>query len=118
MNSPAQAILWQIYWRARWGFAAAAAVLLAAIALVHSLQNDWKINMGDDAVPAVGWVAGVCGLFVNVVVMVAFSMSGSDAKDLTFSKHMFVLPARTSTLVAWPMLSGCLTVAAVWLVNA
>jgi len=45
-------------------------------------------------------------------------MSGADARNLTFTKHMFVLPARTRTLVAWPMFSGCLIVALVWLINA
>ena len=31
---------------------------------------------------------------------------------------MFILPVRTRTLVFWPMASGCLTVAVVWLINA
>jgi hypothetical protein len=119
MNSPAQAILWQIYWRARWGFAVAAAFLLLAVMLTSLLPNYWTIqvdSLGDT--PVFGWFFGVCGLYVNFTLMAAFGMSGADARNLTFTKHMFVLPVRTSTLVAWPMFSGCLTVAIVWVINA
>jgi hypothetical protein len=118
MYSPAQAILWQISWRARWGLFAAAAFLLLAILLSHLLPKHWTIQFDVSPVPAVGWFLGVSSVFVNIMLVAVFSMSGADARDLTFSKHMFVLPVRTSTLVAWPMLSGCLTVAAVWLLNA
>src|SRR6185369_719789 len=121
MNSPAQAILWQIYWRARWGVAAAAAYLLLAVTLTHLLPTRWTVHtdgMNMDEVPAVGWFFGISCLYVNFALMGAFSMSGGDARDLTFGKHVFVLPVRNSTLVVWPMLSGCLTVAVFWLTNA
>jgi len=118
MHSPGQAILWQISWRSRWGLLAAAAFLLVAILLAHLLPTHWKIQLGDDERPAVGWFLGVSSLFVNLILVTAFLMNGSDSKDLTFVRHMFVLPVRTRTLVAWPMASGCLTVAAVWLINA
>ncbi|HZN36638.1 MAG TPA: hypothetical protein VFB80_22565 [Pirellulaceae bacterium] len=118
MTSPGQAILWQIYWRARWGLAAAAAFLLLAVALTHLLPRHWTIQMDEMDVSAVGWFFGVSCLFANFIVMAAFSMSSADARNLTFTKHMFVLPVRTGTLVAWPMFSGCLTVAVIWLINA
>src|SRR4029453_13483360 len=69
-------------------------------------------------VPAVGWFLGVSCLFLNVMLMASFAMNGTDARDLVFVKHLFVLPVQTSTLVGWPMFSGCLTVSAVWLINA
>jgi hypothetical protein len=118
MNSPAQAILWQIFGRFRWGFAAAGAFLLLAIALSHTLPSHWKIYLGDDEVPAVGWFFGVSCLFVNVMLIAPFSMTGDDTRNFMFARHMFVLPQRTSSLVAWPLISGCLTVAAFWLLNA
>src|SRR5262245_48190109 len=118
MNSPAQAILWQIYWRSRWGFAAAAAYLLVGVTLTHWLPRHWTIRFDDMDVPAVAWFFGISCVWMNMIVMAAFSMSGTDARSLTFVSHMYVLPVRTSTLVAWPMLSGCLTVAFVWLINA
>lgn len=119
MQSPAQAILWQIYWRARWGFAAAAAFLLLAVTLTNLLPKYWTIQvdpLGDT--PVFGWFFGVCGLYANFILMAAFSMSAADARNLTFTNHMFVLPVRTSRLVAWPMFSGCLTVAVFWLIIA
>ena len=119
MNSPGQAILWQIYWRARWGFAAAAAFLLLGVTLTHLLPRYWTLQVDSlENVSAFGWFFGVCGLYANFILMAAFSMSATDARNLTFSNHMFVLPVRTSTLVAWPMFSGCLTVAVFWLIDA
>jgi len=119
MNSPAQAILWQIYWRARWGFAAAAAFLLLAVTLTNLLPRYWTIQVDSlENVSAFGWFFGVCGLYANFILMAAFSMSASDARNLTFTNHMFVLPVHTRRLVAWPMFSGCLTVAVFWLIVA
>jgi hypothetical protein len=118
VHSPGQAILWQILWRFRWGFVSAVVFLLAAVALSHVLPRHWTIYLGDDAVPAVGWFLGVSCLFVNVLLIVAFSMSGAESRNFTFDKYPFVLPVRTRALVAWPLISGCLIVAGVWLINA
>jgi hypothetical protein len=118
MHTPAQAILWQIFWRSRWGFASAGAFLLVAIALSHLLPTHWTVRLGDDEVPAVGWFVGMSCLFANVMLIPAFSMSGVDARNFTFAGHMLILPMRTSGLVAWPLVSGCLIVAAFWVVNA
>ena len=118
LRGPAQAILWQIFGRFRWGFASAGAFLLLAIALSHTLPSTWKIHLGDDEVPAVGWFFGVSCLFVNVMLIAPFSMTGDDTRNFMFARRMFVLPQRTSALVAWPMISGCITVAAFWLLNA
>jgi hypothetical protein len=118
MYAPAQAILWQIFWRSRFGFAASAGFLLLGITLGHLVPTHWTIVFDSKQIPAVGWFFGVSCLWVNFILIAAFSMSGADARNLTFTNHMFVLPVRTRTLVAWPMLSGCLTVAVFWLVNA
>ena len=117
MHSPTQAILWQIFWPVRWQFVAAGAFLLMSIALSHTLPR-WTISLGDGELPAVGWFLGVSCLFVNILLIPAFSMTGDDTKNLTFARHLFALPVRTSTLVAWPLLCGCLIVAVVWLINA
>jgi hypothetical protein len=115
MHSPARAIVRQITRRFRWLFGAAAAFLVLASVLSHLLPTCWKIQLGNDTVPAVAYVMGAGSLFVNFMLATAFTMSGADSRDLTFSRHMFVLPVRTRTLVAWPMISGCATVAALWL---
>jgi hypothetical protein len=118
MYSPAQAILWQIFGRYRWGFMSAGAFLLAAIVLTRMLPQHWTIHLQDAPMPAIGWFFGVSCMFVNVLLIVPFSMSGADTKNYAFARHMFVLPVRTGALVAWPLISGCLTVAAFWLINA
>ena len=118
MQSPGQAILWQIYWRSRWGFLAAGAFLLLAVTLSNLLPTHWTILFEDNELPAVGWLFGVTCLFINVLLIAPFSMSGEDTRNFTFAKHMFVLPVPTSALVAWPLISGCLLVAAVWWINA
>src|SRR5262245_33060725 len=118
MNSPAQAILWQIYWRARWGFAAAVAFLVLGVVLTQLLPRHWTIRFDELDVPAVAWFCGVSCVWMNFIVMAAFSMSGADVRNLTFVCHIYVLPVRTSTLVAWPIISGCLSVMLFWLIDA
>ena len=61
--------------------------------------------------PAVSWYLGMPCVFVAILLVAVFSMTGNDATDSGFTRHMFVLPVRTTTLVAWPMFSGCLAVA-------
>src|SRR4051794_36630052 len=110
MYSPGRAILWQIVWRSRWGLLPAAAYLLLAVVLSHTLPAsvlDLPMRFGDEELPAVGWYLGMPTIFINILLVAVFGMAGIDSKDSGFTKHMFVLPVRTSTLVAWPMLSGC-----------
>jgi hypothetical protein len=118
MHTPGQAILWQIAWRPRWALAAAGLYLLGAIVLIHVLPKNLTIQLGDESVPAVAWFLGMPGLLTSIMLIAAFSMSGHDIKDSGFTTHMFVLPIRVRTLVAWPMFSGCITVAGVWLITA
>lgn len=118
LTSPGQAILWQIAWRARWGLLPALVYLLTAIVLSHVLPQNLSIQLGGDSVPAVGWFLGMPGLFTNILLVAAFTMAGTDVADTGFTKHMFVLPVRTRTLVAWPMFSGCVAVAGLWLITA
>jgi hypothetical protein len=118
MRSPGRAILWQISWRSRWGLVAGATYLLLAIVLSHVVPKNLNIPIGDGQMPAVGWFLGLPSVFVNIMLVAVFSMSGHDLKESGFTRHMFVLPIPTRTLVAWPMFTGYLTVIAVWLVTA
>ena len=118
LTSPGQAILWQLVWRARWGLLPAAVYMLTAIVLSHVLPQNLKIQFEGEEVPAVGWFLGMPGLLLNILLVAAFTMSGQDVRDSGFTTHMFVLPVRTRTLVAWPMFSGCVVVAGVWLITA
>ena len=56
--SPVMAILWQIYWRNRWGFAAALAYLLMAIATSHWLTPYARTHWGEAAVTMIGLYLG------------------------------------------------------------
>jgi hypothetical protein len=118
MHSPAQAILWQIFWRYRWGFIAAGAFLALAVLLSHLLPTHQKIHIGNFEVPAAGWFLGISCFYMNVMLVAPFSMHGGDSRQFDFARHLFVRPVRSTALVAWPMLSGGLVVAGVWLVIA
>jgi hypothetical protein len=118
MRTHGQAILWQISWRWRWGLLAAAAYLLTASVLSHLLPKTLNIRFGDEPMPAVAWFLGVPSIYVNIMLVAVFSISGRDLRESGFTTHMFVLPVRTRTLVAWPMFTGCLTVMLVWLIIA
>jgi hypothetical protein len=118
MRTPGQAILWQISWRWRWGLFAAGAYLLVAITLSHVVPKNLSIQIGDKPLPAVGWFLGLPSIYINIMLLAVFSMSGHDLRESGFTTHMFILPVRTRTLVAWPMFIGCLTVMTVWLATA
>src|SRR5262249_28352902 len=118
MRSPAHAILWQVSWRWRWGCLAAAAYLVLAIILSHVLPKNLRIQIGDQSLPAVAWFLGMPSVYINIMPVAVFSMSGRDLRDSGFTTHMFILPVRTRMLVAWPMFTGCLTVTTVWLITA
>src|SRR5688572_28160979 len=118
MNTPAQAMPWYITWRSRWGLLAIVAYLLLAVTLVHTLPASLNIGVGDNNVPAVSWYLGMPCVFIMILLVAVFSMTGNDAADSGLTRHMFVLTVRTTTLVAWPMFSGCLAVAALWWITA
>lgn len=118
MRSPGQAILWQIVWRSRFGLLAAGSYLVAAILLTRVLPHDLTLSVGDQTVPAVGWFLGMPAVLINILLVAVFSMSGADLQDSAFASHMFTLPVRTRTLVAWPMVVGCFALMAVWWITA
>lgn len=122
MHSPAFAILGQVAWRFRWGHAAALSYFLIAIALSGLLSSNLRIfpgsNLGgDEGLPAVGYWLGMPSLLVIVYAVSIFTNAGPSVES-GFATHLFVLPMRTSTLVAWLMGGGCLVVAAIWLLTA
>jgi hypothetical protein len=64
-------------------------------------------------------IFGTLGLSSVVAhVLTAFTLGPSDlgARGSGFPKSMMVLPLRTRSLVAWPMLYGATTIALLWLV--
>src|SRR4051812_23481340 len=90
--APVSAILWQIYWRNRWGFAAAAVYLLAAIATSHWLTPYARAHWGEAAVTMIGLYLGAPCAMIIVLVIAAFCMTGFRAGETVPPTHMLVLP--------------------------
>src|SRR5687768_16176645 len=117
--TPGLAMMWQICRRFRWQLLGAAGYMALAIATVHVLPSHWKLATPQgDEVPVVAHFVGVSTLFVQILLVAAFAMTGNDAQTSGFTKHMFVLPVNTWALVTWPMVTGCLAAAGTYLVSA
>jgi len=119
MTSPAQAVLWQFWWRNRWGFVLGAAYLLAAGTIIRLLPPELRAMsfQGIDRPLIAEWLGFPC-VFLLMHVLAVFTTSEGGLKDSGFSSHTFILPVKTRTLVAVPMVAGCLTMTAVWMATA
>jgi hypothetical protein len=119
MHSPAQAILWQISWRNRWVLSVSGAYFLLAIFLSHVLPANLYLQFGEDGGSVIlGFFLGIPFCWMITLLAATFSLSGTEVKESGFTPQMRVLPVRTSTLVAWPMMGGCLAVMVAWWVAA
>ncbi len=115
MRSPALALTWQVWWRQRWLWAAAAVYVLTLAVVCHALPvGEVASLVGLVGLIPLGWVA-ILGLG-----FLALLATGSDltAKNSGFPSWMFTLPVRTRTLVGWVMLNGTGALLAAWLVVA
>ncbi len=116
MNSPAQAIWWQMWHQHRWFVAAELAYLLLAAAVVHLLPALFRrASLDATEIPlAVQHLCLPVGLII-VHWIAIFQLTNTDSKQIGFPAHMFVLPVRSRALVACPMFVGCLAMACLWL---
>jgi len=113
--SPAQAVLWQFWWRNRLGFALGVAYLLAAATVIRLVPPELRaMSLGDGDRPLVADWLGMPCVFVLMHVLAVFCTSEGGLKESGFSQHTFVLPVTSRTLVAMPMIAGCVTMAASW----
>jgi hypothetical protein len=99
------------YQRHRQGLWILLLLLLGLAAIVHS---PWKDAVG---VPNIGAATGItlfCGIlyFMGAAVNVDAEPASADS---SYPSYLFLLPARTTDLVFWPMLFGAGSVAAVWI---
>lgn len=116
MNSAAQAIAWQMWHQHRWFVAAELAYLLLAAVVSPLLPAILsRTPLGVEEVPTAA--QHLCLPFGLIIVhwVAIFQITSTDLKRIGFPKHMFVLPVRTQTLVAWPMLCGSAAMAGLWL---
>ena len=104
MNSPAQAIAWEIWRKFRWVFCCCAAVIPIA-ALAH-------LAFGRAFPELVGFFEGTAMLLSVSALIVIFSFCEVDEKRKTtgFPTRLFVLPIGTFKLVTLPIVYGVITV--------
>jgi hypothetical protein len=116
MMTPVQAMLWQIWRGWRWGLVAGWAYLLLAAVAVRLLPDVLRhTHPGDITLPKAGQLLAFPCTFILIHLLVVFSITGADIKERGYWSTMFVLPVRTRTLVAWPMIWGCLALGSGWL---
>ncbi len=108
MYAPAAALAWEFWWRHRWGFAGAAAVVGGFAAYTAADPPTAQMAM----VSTIWFVMALC----YVVGVFAY---GSEARLETaesgFPARLFVLPVPTWLLVGWPMVLGTTTAVLMWL---
>jgi hypothetical protein len=117
MHSPALAFNWQIWGRHRWGLAGALLIVAGICALPQAYPTaKLTSNVGDTGVPFMMAILMPFG-FVILYLAYVFSLAelGKRTGSSGFPLWMLTLPVRTPWLVLWPMLSGAVTVALVWL---
>lgn len=115
--TPAQAVLWQVVRQHRFGLAADAAYLLVAASSIRLLPAAVLHYKFDEQSLVVHSLALPCS-FVVLHVLAIFSSISEQKKDSGYPTNMFVLPVTARFLVVWPMIHGCLALAALWLVIA
>jgi hypothetical protein len=104
MNSPAQAIAWEIWRKFRWAFLCCAAVIPVA-AVVH-------LAFGRAIPELVGFFEGTAILLSGSTLIIIFAFCEVDEKRRTtgFPTRLFVLPIHTFKLVSLPIIYGVITV--------
>jgi hypothetical protein len=115
MMSPAQAMLWQVWRRHRYGLAAGwAYLLICAVAIRWLPQELFQLRLGDSPLPLVAQYLGTPCFFIVLHVAAMFCVAGETTKDFDFPTHRFVLPVATRELVWWPMVQGSVALACTW----
>src|SRR5262245_11238482 len=114
MRSRHLALLWLTWGRHRWGLAAVAVGLAGLCCLQNTLPGEIR------ATELGVTLATVPLAFVFVYLAFVFSCTevGGRGRGSSFPSWQFPLPARTSLLVVWPMLSGATAFALVWIAAA
>ena len=114
--TPIQAMFWQIWRGWRWGLIAGWAYMLLAAVAARLLPDILRhTHLGDMTLPKAGQFLAFPCEFILIHLLAVFSITGADIKERGYWSKMFVLPVRTRTLVAWPMVWGCLALGSGWL---
>jgi hypothetical protein len=127
MRSPAFAFGWQLWWRHRWELTATAAYILVLAVLLNLgvVETLYRYFGGTASSPVFHLLFGAISLEPLFLALgyLLFVFCYSIHTDLTapgsgYPARMFTLPVPTHTLVLWPLLHGCVTLALGWVVVA
>jgi hypothetical protein len=119
MMSPTQAMAWQIWRGWRWGLLLGWAYMLVAAAVALFLPGILRrAALAEANLQDAGQQLALPCAFILIHLAAVFSLTGADMKEKGYWKTKFVLPVQTRTLVAWPMIWGCLALGCVWLFAA
>ena len=114
MNGAAQAILWQVWRRHRWGLSADLAYLAIGPAIVELLP----LNMGKQPVANLLGLAGIAVL-THLVGVFSYGFEADLAKkESGYPPRDFVLPVSNWTLTCWPAIGGAAALLISWLILA
>src|SRR5262245_60808999 len=108
MHSPAAALAWGFWGRHRLGLCAVAALVAGSAAYCAAVPLSPTFGF----VHTIWFVIALC----YVIGVFAYGFDGKlESPESGFPARHFVLPVRTSVLVAWPMLQGMVTAVVLWL---
>ncbi len=108
MQTPAAALVWEFWWRHRWGLGAVGLFVAGTAAAVAAspFQPNTAMVMSDFF---------AMGLLYTIGVFAYGFEARLEVPDSGFPARLFLLPVRTSALVGWPMLQGVAVAVGLWL---
>jgi hypothetical protein len=116
MRSHAAAFAWAFGWRHRFGFialgaylVALAAVRLVALATGMRLPTEWDVGFAFLVV-----VPGTVAFYWLIIAFTYGSEGNLAGRESIYPSRLFTLPVTNTTLTAWPMLYGAVSVALLW----
>jgi hypothetical protein len=110
MRSPALTLGWELWARHRAGWSAVAAGALGAAVLARVVPAGPAARMVADVAQPLALFA-----FIYLLSVFVYAEGTPGGRAAGFPPRLFTLPLRTSLLVAWPMLYGTVTAAALTL---
>lgn len=116
MRSPAGAFAWEFGRRHRWGLAAIAAYLLLLAALnIMVLGPGERLDSNRDGIFAATVMVPMTIAAFYLMAVFSFGLAGNvAARQSMYPARLFALPVPTAMLAGWPLLTGTLSIVALW----
>src|SRR6185436_18847494 len=111
------AIAWEFRRRHRWGLLALMAYF-AFLIVINVLAGTQRIRFESATTFALSVVVPLTSVALYFLAVFTFGLSGDiAARQSMYPARMFTLPVTNAALAGWPMLYGCIAMAALWLVT-